>query len=104
MLLVFGLGLLQGSGAQERDVRTVCLLYGCQCNACCDRIERALRRVKGVGSVEVNLYKATATVEHDELCLCEDLIAAIERIGFLAEINATDHKCQDHNPGGNQEN
>ncbi|MDI1290713.1 MAG: heavy metal-associated domain-containing protein [bacterium] len=80
-------------------MRTVCLLYGCQCNACCDRIERALGRVKGVRNVEVNLYKATATVDHDELCLCEDLIAAIERIGFLAEIHATDHKCVHHDPG-----
>lgn len=94
---------VRGSRAQERDVRTVCLLHGCQCHACCDRIERALRRVKGVGSVEVNLYKATATVEHDGSCRCEDLIAAIERIGFLSEIHATDHTCQDHNPGGKQE-
>lgn len=84
-------------------MRTVCLLYGCQCNACCDRIERALRRVKGVKTVEVNLYKATATVEHDESCLCADLIAAIERIGFLAEVHATDHSCQDHHPNGKQE-
>ncbi|MBX9737489.1 MAG: heavy-metal-associated domain-containing protein [Phycisphaerales bacterium] len=84
-------------------MRTVCLLYGCQCNACCDRIERALRRVKGVGSVELNLYKATATVEHDESCLCDDLIAAIERIGFLAEIHATDHKCVHHDPGAMSE-
>ena len=71
-------------------MRTVCLLHGCQCNACCDRIERALRRVKGVRNAEVNLYKATAAVEHDESCPCEDLIAAIERIGYLAEIQATD--------------
>ena len=85
-------------------MRTVCLLYGCQCNACCDRIERALGRVKGVRNVDVNLYKATATVEHDESCPCGDLIAAIERVGYLAEIRATDHRCQDHNPGGNQEN
>ncbi len=84
-------------------MKTVCLLYGCQCNGCCDRIERALRRVKGVGSVEVNLYRATATVEHDELCLCEDLIAAIERIGFLAEIHATDRQCQAQDPTGELE-
>lgn len=68
-------------------MRTVCLLYGCQCSACCDRIERALRRVKGVRNVGVNLYKATATVEHDESCLCEHLTAAIERIGYLAKID-----------------
>ncbi|MGD9789194.1 MAG: heavy metal-associated domain-containing protein [Phycisphaerales bacterium] len=76
-------------------MRTVCLLYGCQCNACCDRVERALRGVKGVRSVEVNLYKATATVEHDESCPCDELIAAIERIGFLAEIETT----TPHRPG-----
>jgi Cu+-exporting ATPase len=79
-------------------------LYGCQCNACCDRIERALRRVKGVRNVEVNLYKATATVEHDEACLCEELIAAVERVGYLAEIRASDHRCQDEAPNAAQEN
>lgn len=93
-----------GSDAQEHEVRTVCLLHGCQSITCCDRIERALRGVKGVQSVEVSLYKASATVEHDESCLCEDLIAAIERIGFLAEMHATDHKCQDHHPRVDQEN
>lgn len=84
-------------------MQTVCLLYGCQCNACCDRIERALRRVKGVHTVEVNLYKATATVEHDEACLCEDLIAAVERVGYLAQIRASDHHCQDEAPNVTQE-
>ncbi|MFA6046167.1 MAG: heavy metal-associated domain-containing protein [Phycisphaerales bacterium] len=83
-------------------MRTVCLLYGCQCNACCDRIERALRRVKGVGSVEVNLYKATATVAHDGTCLCAELLAAVERIGYLAEIHSTDHMCRHQDP--NREN
>lgn len=76
-------------------MRTVFLVFGCQCNACCDRIERALRRVKGVRGVEVNLYKATATVVHDLSCLCEDLIGAVERIGYLAEMRDTDHDCQD---------
>jgi Cu+-exporting ATPase len=84
-------------------VKTVCLLYGCQCNACCERIERALRRVNGVRNVEVNLYKATATVEHDEACLCENLIAAVERVGYLAEIHATDHTCRPYDPNGKQE-
>lgn len=71
-------------------MKTVCLLFGCQCNACCDRIDRALRRVKGVRDVEVNLYKATATVEHDESCRCESLLAAVERIGFLARVQSLD--------------
>lgn len=84
-------------------MKTVCLLYGCRCNATCGRIERALRRVKGVRDVEVSLYKATATVEHDEVCQCEDLIAAIERVGYLAEVHVTDHNCRDHNPRGQHE-
>ncbi len=83
-------------------MRTVCLLHGCQCNACCERIERSLLRVKGVRSVEVNLYKATATVDHDGTCLCENLIAAVEQVGYLAEIHATDHTCQYHDPTGKQ--
>ena len=85
-------------------MRTVCLLYGCQCNACCGRIERALGRVKGVRNVEVNLYKATATVEHDASCLCEALIDAIKRIGYLAQIHATDHQCPDQVPNAKPEN
>lgn len=67
-------------------MRTECLLYGCQCNACCDRIERALRRVTGVQDVQVNLYKATATVEHDESCEPRRLVEAVEHIGYLASI------------------
>lgn len=71
-------------------MQTVCLLFGCQCLACCDRIARALRRVKGVQRVDVNLYKATATVVHDESCPCENLVAAVEHIGYLARIQASD--------------
>lgn len=67
-------------------MRTVCLLYGCQCNACCDRIEQALRRVTGVQEVQVNLYKATATVEHDDSCEPCHLVEAVEHIGYLASI------------------
>ncbi len=67
-------------------MRTVCLLYGCQCNACCERIARALRRVNGVRHVTVSLYKATAIVEHDESCSCQDVIAAVERLGYLATV------------------
>ncbi|MBY0308537.1 MAG: heavy-metal-associated domain-containing protein [Phycisphaerales bacterium] len=67
-------------------MRTVCLLYGCQCNACCDRIEQALRRVRGVRNVEVNLYKATATVEHSESCEPRQLVEAVEHTGYLASI------------------
>lgn len=65
---------------------TVCLLFGCQCIGCCDRIERALRRVKGVRNVEVSLYRAAATVEHDGSCEPRHLIEAVENIGYLASV------------------
>ena len=71
---------------QEQGVKTLCLLYGCHCNACCERIEKALRRVKGVRQVEVNLFKATATVEHDENCPPQRLLDAVERIGYMASL------------------
>ena len=67
-------------------MKTLCLLYGCHCNACCERIEKALRRVKGVHQVEVNLFKATATVEHDENCPPQRLLDAVERIGYMASL------------------
>ncbi len=67
-------------------MKTLCLLYGCHCNACCERIEKALRRVKGVRHVEVNLFKATATIEHDTDCQCQQLLDAVERIGYLASL------------------
>lgn len=66
-------------------MRTLCVLYGCQCRACCERVERAVRRVPGVRNAEANLYRATLTVEHDDFCTCRDIIAAVERIGYLAE-------------------
>lgn len=72
--------------SREPSVRTVCVLYGCQCRACCERVERAVRRVAGVRNAEANLYKATLTVEHDDTCTCRDIVAAVERIGYLAEI------------------
>jgi len=74
---------LQGA---EQGVKTLCLVHGCHCNACCDRIEKALRRVKGVRQAEVNLFKATATVEHDKDCPPQHLLNAVERIGYLASI------------------
>lgn len=36
--------------------------------------------------MEVNLFKATATIEHDAACTARDIIDAIERIGYVAEI------------------
>lgn len=83
-------------------MRTVCLLYGCQCNACCERIERALRRVAGVRDVEVNLYKATATVEHDAECAPQGLLDAVERAGYLASL--ADSTTDGRSPGTDFEN
>jgi P-type Cu+ transporter len=83
-------------------VQTVCLLYGCQCNACCERIERALRRVAGVRDVEVNLYKATATVEHDSECAPQGLVEAVERAGYLASL--ADPVNRGRSPGPDVEN
>lgn len=68
-------------------MRTVWLLYGCRCRACCDQVERTVRLVAGVMHAEANLYKATLTVEHDDRCTCGDILAAVERIGYLAELN-----------------
>lgn len=86
----------------EREVTTIFLLFGTQCNACCERIEMALRQVKGVRDVDINLYKATATVEHDDDCAPQRVIDAVERVGYLARLaeGATRQLPKDGGPRG----
>lgn len=67
-------------------MRTVCLIHGCQGQSCCEQVKRELRQVDGVRAVDVNLYKATATVDHDEDCDVQQFVGAIERAGCVGVI------------------
>lgn len=67
-------------------------LYGMHCASCAGIIERALKKVPGVRSANVNFAAEKALIHFDENTLkVSDLIKAIERAGYRAEeVNKAD--------------
>lgn len=60
-------------------------VQGMVCAACTGRVEKAIRRVTGVGSVSVNLLAERAVVQYDPLQASpEEIIEAIDAAGFEA--------------------
>jgi copper chaperone CopZ len=64
--------------------RTELLIAGMQDNQCREAIAAALELVDGVKEVDVNLYRARATIIHASPCTVADLITAVARAGFGA--------------------
>src|SRR5687767_11750808 len=69
-------------------VRTRLLILGMRTNKCRESIERALQDVAGVNEVQVNLYRARATVTHLPGCNKELLVEAVQHVGFSASVQA----------------
>jgi len=62
---------------------------GMTCQGCVRSVTRKLSGVAGVASAAVDLAAGKATVEYDESrAKVEDLIGAVEQIGFHASRNA----------------
>ncbi len=55
---------------------------GMHCQSCAQRTERALKKVKGVVGVTVNLPQDQVVVEHEPGVSTEDLKQAVRAIGF----------------------
>src|ERR1043165_1860733 len=56
---------------------------GLTCASCANRIERALTKVSGVESAQVNLASEQATVTYDpQQAQPHDLVAAVEKAGY----------------------
>jgi copper chaperone CopZ len=68
------------------DQSTVLLIAGMQSNKCRERISAALEAVPGVQSVDVNLYRAQATITHDPSCQRSELFRATLNAGFNASL------------------
>ena len=88
--LAFGLWLL---AACEREpappVTTTFEVEGMTCDSCVKGITGTLTLVKGVESVEVDLYKETAVVVHDASKVsAADLEGRIDRMGYEATVRA----------------
>ena len=59
---------------------------GMHCAACQAAVERAVKKLDGVGSADVSLLGACMTVEYDEAALSEkDIRAAVKAAGYKAE-------------------
>ena len=61
-------------------------IEGMTCASCVARVEKALKRVPGVGSAEVNLATETATVSLAEGAAPESLVAAVRDAGYEARL------------------
>ena len=62
------------------------------CSACQAHVQKALEKVEGVNSVNVNLLKNNAVVEYDEnVCNVEKLSLAVENAGYklIADVAST---------------
>lgn len=62
---------------------------GMSCAACQGHVEKAVKKLEGVKSVNVNLLQNSMQVEYDESCVSPaDMIAAVEKAGYGASEKA----------------
>ena len=65
--------------------KTTLKIEGMMCEGCVGKVRDALKNTDGVKSVDVNLKKGTATVEHSGVG-DEELIGAVVDTGFRASV------------------
>lgn len=61
------------------------MIAGMRDNACRQKIVESLELIAGVKEVDVNLYRARATIVHDPRCGAAELKQSIEKAGYAAE-------------------
>lgn len=65
-------------------------VQGMTCSACQAHVQKALEKVDGVKSVNVNLLKNNAVVEFDEqVCTVENLAGAVDKAGYKLIVPST---------------
>jgi copper chaperone CopZ len=70
--------------------RTVLLVAGMRGQHCRDRLTHEIESVAGVLNVEVNLYRARATIFHGGQCGVTELLQAVVRSGCYASVTSTE--------------
>lgn len=65
--------------------KTTLKIEGMMCEGCVKSVREGLEKVPGVSSVDVNLKKGTAAVQHDGASE-EDLLRAVVDAGFRASV------------------
>lgn len=66
-------------------------IEGMTCTACSARIEKVTNKLEGVKTAVVNYATEKLTVEYDNTIKLEDIINAIEKIGYRAVIARSSH-------------
>ena len=77
------------------------LLGGMTCGACANRIERTLNKLDGVDAT-VNYATEKASVTLDGTATVDDLLAAVERAGYTAEILGTSDEAGSDEPADDE--
>ena len=72
--------------ATHAEERIELSIGGMTCASCVNHVARALRRVDGVDDVSVNLATERASVAFEASTQLADLIAAVERAGYHAQV------------------
>ena len=75
LLLAASLLFTMGAMAANTDTLTV-RIKGMRCGDCAHKVKNALRQDKGVGNIEFNLERRTATIAFDPAATCRDSIEA----------------------------
>jgi cation transport ATPase len=66
-------------------ITTVLMIAGMRDNACRQKVAEAIESIAGVKDVNVNLYRARATIVHEPPCAQSMLMQTIEESGYAAE-------------------
>lgn len=76
---------------------------GMTCSACSARVEKAVGKLEGIGSVTVNLLTNSMKVEYDEAMLSTDgIIGAVEKAGYGASLAGQSDPISTMQSNGNQ--
>ena len=70
-------------------------IEGMTCASCATRVEKALKRVPGVATAEVNLATETATVSMAEGAAPQSLVDAVRSAGYEARLSPTAPPAKD---------
>lgn len=85
----FGFSIMSDTSLPETSLQLS--VRGMTCAACVNRVERALKKVPGVQSAQVNFATETAAVQVDAARVSpQDLVAAIEAAGYDAVCQSDD--------------
>jgi copper chaperone CopZ len=74
---------------QPNRTVSVLLIVGMKCPRCRQAVVEALESVPGVADVEVNLFRARASISHGSTCTVPALIRAVVAAGYSATQEAS---------------